>query len=55
VGGRPQNTGPRTNAQQIDLNDISTENQGKQFREIAMSLEPDECADFVEPFLGKDF
>jgi len=30
-------------------------NQGKWFREMAMELEPDECADFVESFLGKDF
>jgi len=56
AGGRPQNTGPQTNAQQInDLDNIPIENQGKWFREIAMSLEPDEHADFVESFLGKDF
>jgi len=55
VGGRPQNTGPCTNAQQININDISLENQGKWFREMAMELKPVERADFVKSFLGKDF
>ena len=56
AGGRLQNTGPlHTNAQQINIVDISVENQGKWFREIAVELEPDEHADFVESFLGKDF
>ena len=56
AGGRPQTTGPlRTNTQQININDISLENQGKWFREMVMELEPNKCADFVESFLGKDF
>jgi len=53
AGGRPQNTGPCTNTQQVDLEDL--EKQGKQFKAIAMTLDPDERADFVESFLGPDF
>jgi len=53
AGGRPQNTGPRTNAQQTDLEDL--EEQGKQFKATVMKYDPDEHADFVESFLGPDF
>ena len=59
AGGRSQNTGPpRTNAQQTkapNIADIDPATQKEWFKEAMMELEPNECADFVETFLGPDF
>jgi len=59
VGGRPLNVGPpRTNAQQTkapNIVDIDPATQKEWFKEAMMELEPNECADFVESFLGPDF
>jgi len=59
AGGRSQNPGPpRTNAQQtkaLNIVDIDPATQKEWFKEAMMELEPNECADFVETFLGPDF